>query len=265
MAKKRETKSPIKNLPVRTPGQSIATRIEHLFNDRIMGPMVAVFMAFAVCTQAWIGELCGSFMSPIVATILLAIAVLWFVKTIRKNLPEFRNLKLGLLGERAVGQFLDEKLRPAGYQILHDIPGDGFNVDHVVIGTSGIYTIETKTHSKPAKGGCSITYDGNQIEVNGFKPDRDPVVQAKAQTRWLTEIFEQSTGRKFKIQPVVLYPGWFVESSTRWPEVWVMNEKQFPATITRQKPFIGEADVHLLTYHLKLHVIAKTKEEDAKR
>ncbi len=108
-------------------------------------------------------------------------------------------------------------------------------------------------------------YDGTQIRVDGFTPDRDPVVQAKAQARWLCEILEQSTGRKFKIQPVVLYPGWYVEASAQWPDVWVMNEKQFPATITRQKPFIGEADVHLLTYHLKLHTIAKTKEEDAKR
>jgi hypothetical protein len=263
MTKKRETRSPIKNLPVRQAGQSIRREIEERFDKKLIPPIFAVSVTMATALYAWWLSIVDLPPAPLFMTSLLLASILWLLLSYRKNLPHFKNLNLGLIGERAVGQFLDEKLRPHEYQVLHDIPGDGFNIDHVVIGTSGIYTVETKTNSKPAKGAGSVQYDGKQITVNGFSPDRDPIVQAKAQAHWLSELFEQSTGRKFKIQPVVLYPGWFVEAPSNWPDVWVQNEKQFPATITRQKPFIGAADVHLLTYHLKLYIIAKTKEEDA--
>ena len=43
-----------------------------------------------------------------------------------------------------------EDLRAQGYAVFHDIPGDGFNVDHALIGPAGIFAIETKTRAKPA-------------------------------------------------------------------------------------------------------------------
>jgi hypothetical protein len=59
------------------------------------------------------------------------------------------------------------------------------SLDHILIGEGGIFTLETKTRSKPAQGKPEIHYDGEKISVNGFTPDRDRVVQAKAQAQWL--------------------------------------------------------------------------------
>jgi hypothetical protein len=59
---------------------------------------------------------------------------------------EVRALRLERDGEKDVGQKL-ELLRKKGYEILHDIIGNGFNLDHVLIGPAGIFTVETKTHS----------------------------------------------------------------------------------------------------------------------
>ena len=178
---------------------------------------------------------------------------------------KIKPLRLGQIGEEAVGQFLEEKLRPAGYQVLHDILSDNFNVDHVAIGPAGIYTIETKTHSKPAKGQCFVTYDGEKVKVNGFQPDRDPVTQAKAEAGWLQDLIKASTGKKFKVQPVVLYPGWFITASVEWPEVWVLNEISFVNTVAKFKCQIDDADIHLITYHLKRYVIAREKQAKAVR
>src|SRR5690606_19662819 len=43
-------------------------------------------------------------------------------------------LKLGRDGERAVGQYLDDKLRPLGFFVLHDISAGNWNIDHVIVG-----------------------------------------------------------------------------------------------------------------------------------
>ena len=58
------------------------------------------------------------------------------------------SIKLGRDGERVVAEHL-QQLVGAGWRVFHDIQGDGFNIDHVVIGAGGISAVETKTRSKP--------------------------------------------------------------------------------------------------------------------
>jgi hypothetical protein len=89
-----------------------------------------------------------------------------------------RQLKLGRDGERCVGQFL-ERLRDGGGQVFHDIPGDSFNLDHVVICGYGIYAIETKTFNKPWPK-ATVTVEGDSLRIAGRIPDRNPIEQVTA-------------------------------------------------------------------------------------
>jgi hypothetical protein len=94
---------------------------------------------------------------------------------------------------------------PAHEDIFHDLIGNDFNVDHVLVGPAGIFTVETKTFSKPARGNAKVTFDGENVLVNGFRPDRDPVTQARAQANWLRNLVLESTGRKVVVRSVVLF------------------------------------------------------------
>jgi len=257
----KEQRSPIKNLPVRQPGQSIREHTENAFDSRILPWILAVGFVVVHALQEWAQSIWPARPMPWFYTALATVVALLAFVRIRKTGRRLKAEQLGRVGEEAVGQYLEEKLRHMGCQVLHDIPGDGFNIDHVVIGTTGIYMIETKTHSKPLRGNHRVVYDGKQVTVNGFTPDRDPITQARANANSLRCLIEESTGKRFTIQPVVLYPGWFVDSSADWPDIWVMNEKLFPVTIARQRPQIDDADVHLVTYHLKRYVIGRNKEE----
>ena len=51
----------------------------------------------------------------------------------------------GAAGEEHVGRVLDE-LRSAGWFALHDVDVGRGNIDHVLVGPAGTYTIETKSH-----------------------------------------------------------------------------------------------------------------------
>jgi hypothetical protein len=51
----------------------------------------------------------------------------------------------GAAGEERVGQILDG-LRDSGWYALHDVNLGRGNIDHVLIGPAGIFTIETKSH-----------------------------------------------------------------------------------------------------------------------
>ncbi len=93
-----------------------------------------------------------------------------------------------------------------------------FNLDHVVLSTRGFFVIETKTHSKPKRGRAEVSFTENSVRVAGYTPNRDPVAQVQAESRWLGQLFEKSTGRPaFPIKGVVVYPGWTVQRmSTAW-------------------------------------------------
>lgn len=132
----------------------------------------AMFLAIA-----WIEWWKWYLSSPPQPLVFTAIALITVLITTRKFVVirrRIRQLKLARDGEKAVGQYL-KQLREQGYRVLHDLVGEGFNVDHVLIGPADVFTIETKTISKPAKGKTEVEYDGEQITINGLKPDRDPV------------------------------------------------------------------------------------------
>lgn len=169
-------------------------------------------------------------------------------------------LKQGRDGERFIGQYLEE-LRASRYRVFHDLIGAGFNVDHVLIGPAGVFTIETKTFSKRVGAGVEVTFDGKTIVVDGWEPDRDPVVQAKAQARWLRDILSRSTNRQFEVWPVVLFPGWYVKQgpgSTK--EMWVLNEKAFKKFLANERAVLAPEEISLASEHLTLYVQAKESE-----
>ncbi|MHB9140052.1 MAG: nuclease-related domain-containing protein, partial [Victivallaceae bacterium] len=251
-----KTKSPIKNLPVHMPGQSISARIDSVLDNHVTEPFMMSSILVALAFMEWWRTYFHIRPMPKLYTLMALIGIWWAYRKIRKAKREIDNLNLGLIGERAVGQYLEEALMPLKHQVFHDIPGETFNIDHLVVGPNGVFCIETKTRSKPAAGPCHIQYDGESVKVNGMAPDRDPIIQAKAAARWTHELLESSTGKKFTVQPIVLFPGWFVESNHEQHDVWVLNEKGAPVFIQRTKKQLTSEDVSLISFHLKRYIIS---------
>jgi hypothetical protein len=174
------TRSPIKDPPLRQAGQSLIEERERTLEDQLLPWFLTAVMFLVVAVTEWIQELTGATNSPRLFTFVAAVAVAactWRFVRIR---PRMRQLRQGIAGEKAVGQFL-ERLRQDGYEVFHDVTAEGFNIDHVLVGPAGIFTVETKTWSKPERGDVKVAYDGTRLTANGLEPDRDPVVQAKAQ------------------------------------------------------------------------------------
>ncbi|RZL68707.1 MAG: NERD domain-containing protein [Variovorax sp.] len=192
-----ETKrSPLKDKPLRLPGQSVAEEREDLLENAVLQPMMLAAFMILIALLDWWRDLMQLKPNPVISTIAAVVALGYAASRIYRSRMRLRNLRQALDGERAVGQYL-ERLREAGYHVFHDVVGTGFNIDHVLIGPAGVYTIETKTWSKPVKGGARVVFDGAELKVGGFEPDRSPVVQAKAQAGWMKSMLLESTGRRF--------------------------------------------------------------------
>lgn len=246
------SQSPLKAKPLRLPGESVDKEIDRWINDKALGTLFAAGCFCFVAYFEWYGYLTNAPRRPKLFTALAVAAVIfagWRIWSIRRHV---RRLKQGRDGERVVGQFL-ERLRDGGGHVFHDIPGVGFNLDHVVVSAHGIYAVETKTLSKPWPN-AKIVVDGDSLSVAGRVPDRNPIDQVTAASRWLENELKKSTGKRFFVRGVVVFPGWFVEQRSPRGDVWVLEPKALPAFIDSAPPMISATDVALAAYHLSRYV-----------
>lgn len=247
---KPDKRSPLKERPLRNPGQSVEEQREDLLVDKVLDPLVVAVFLCVLAGLEWWRYYFPQLPNPILYSLMAVVGVGYAAFQIWRAWPRLKALRLARDGEKAVGQFL-ERLREDGYQVFHDLVGNGFNVDHVLIGPTGMFTIETKTFSKRSSRDAKVVFDGERILVDGFEPDRNPVIQAKAQAAWLRELLAESTGRKFAVRPVILFPGWFVEQgkgTTR--ETWVLALKALPGFLAHEPKVLTETDVTLASSHL---------------
>ena len=251
--KKPEKRSPLKAPALRNPGQSLDEEIRRLMVEDFTYYLFMAGVFLIIALMECIHWLSKSPPWPLPYAFIAAAVLVYAGRKAFLIKRKIRNLEQGREGEKAVGQYLD-KLREEGYQIFHDIVAEGFNLDHVLIGPSGVYAIETKTISKPSEGEAVVQYDGDKVTVAGLEPDRDPVAQVKSSTVWLQELIEESTGKKFKVRPVILYPGWFIEKQPKGAEVWVLNPKALPAFLKNENTAMSNEDVYLVSYHLSRYV-----------
>lgn len=151
---------------------------------------------------------------------------------IRENLVARRKYRQGAKGERYAADCLD-RLREFRMYAFHDVPAQGakcaFNLDHVVIGASGVFVVETKTYTKDRKDAegadQKAVFDGKFLTMPGGRKDEAALKQAQANADWLAKELERRLGLKLTIQPLVTPPGWWMVRTGSGP-VWVMNPKE---------------------------------------
>ena len=245
------SKSPLKSAPLHNPGQSLDNEINRLMDDEVSKYALACVFTIVLALLEWWRWYVNQPPKPVIYSLLALIIVPICAYKLSRLRRQLKQLKLGRDGERAVGQYLEE-LRVKGYRILHDIVGNGFNADHVVISPHGIFSIETRTISKPEKGEAKVHVTGDGITLNGLMMDRNPLVQAKAAAAWVADLLKESTGKVFQVRPVVVFPGLYVEG--KHPEVWVLNPKALPTYIENVGVVLNPEDVQLATYHMARYI-----------
>lgn len=248
-------KSPLKDKPLRNPGDSVQTELDNFLFDKVLFYHLFTGGMILIAIMDWYRYLTKSTINPWLFTSVATCSLLFTIYKKYKAIPTIKSLRLGRDGERVVGQYL-ETLRALGAKVFHDIQCGDFNLDHVVIAPSGIYVIETKTYSKPDKGEPTITFDGERVSLREKGSYDAPVIQVKSGASWLKELLKNSTGKTFSIRPVLVFPGWFVQPTVeaKQSDVWVLNPKALPTFISNSNKTLSSEDVSLVAYHLSRYV-----------
>ncbi|HEY5588210.1 MAG TPA: nuclease-related domain-containing protein, partial [Candidatus Paceibacterota bacterium] len=190
--------SPLKKDSLRHAGQSLDEKINQVLEESIFTPMVIVFILWAVVIVSWISLYFNIPYTPWTLTIVALIFTIFYGIKIPSAVKNIRNMQLGRKGECIVAESLLE-LKTMGYMIYNDIIGGSFNVDHIIVGPAGVFTIETKTYRKRIGANSQISYDGDKIKIDGATYDKDPIRQARGQKYWLEGYIKDNTKMVIKV------------------------------------------------------------------
>jgi hypothetical protein len=213
-------RSPLKRRKVgHLPGQQLLSRISHHDEETLTSlnlmvvALPAMFMVWATMRIDWDQVRWGSL--EWVFAFGAALMFLWGAHGYVRHYRRRNQAKDGWIAEQVTGIQLN-RLVSRDCLVLHDLPGDGFNIDHVVIAPRGVYAIETKSYRKPRNASernddpsHRVTYDGNALRFPDFLTKR-PIEQASRQAEWLRRLLRSEHGLDVPVIAAVALPGWFV-------------------------------------------------------
>ena len=226
----------------RLPGQSLRERLNEKLDNVLCSSVIVVIAGFmylyieCMHVYAKLKPSVGVGVFVFIATLVFAV---WSFYRNRRCVLDIRQ---GERGERIVALALQRDLAPLGYVAFHDIQlrkdGRSFNIDHLVIGSNGIFAIETKNYSKPRKGNAKVHYDGKKVLWNG-SCRKNEAEQAMATARAAKKLIDDSTGLRVFVTPVLCAVGWFATSSDLYGNpVLLCMEKTLKSVIPKVQPRI---------------------------
>ena len=241
---RKKDRPPEKFKLLRSPGETQRRRVqkadENLFSYFYGGAFVPLVIASLVLLLAIRLPKRLVPVGAAVAAILFLVSTVCAVIVLLRFLNRRRNDLLGYLGERAVAEHL-EQLKSEGYRIFHDVPCEGrkknFNIDHVVVGKTGVTAIEVKTRrKKKGRAGFEehvVTYDGQRL-IWPWGEDRCGIDQLIAESDWLRKFIHSRTGLHVDPKPILALPGWWVTERVVG-SFRVANHKVLPAIVSDWK------------------------------
>lgn len=225
----------------RSPGQTLMRRLDQI-NQKIGIILlyllsVPLFIYAAYISQLYFGQKEISAIGIIIIAILCITIMAYFLYNLLTFIREKRMIRAAYDSQVAVAQELNQLMRD-GYHVYHNVPGDNFDIDHVIVGHTGVFAVETKTRAKPKTASrmqnATVTYDGRALYFSKGD-DWKTIDLAKHQASWLSTWIQQSVGEPVAVRAVVVLPGWYVKRISA-DGIPVINPQQFSSLFTYIKP-----------------------------
>lgn len=218
-------------------GTSTQSRLQVLESKMTDSFIVEAGLACVIAVGFLLGRQAGSFWPhPIWMSIFALCGIAGFKSACRLAAlkKERASLWLSFNGERVVGEELNG-LTAHGYHVFHDLPlSETWNIDHIIVGPSGIYAVETKVEGIPERGfergRNEVIYDGKGLRFPNHY-DAKRLAQAKAQAERLEKSLSSSVGMLIDVKPVLTVPGWSIRYESSEQSKLVMSTKMLRSSI----------------------------------
>lgn len=222
-------------------GQSLREKSERLFDDRFFPYLLLITFAFwIVCLVEWTQKIAGAHPDPRFWMLMSILLTIYGGSRVYRLYPKLGRLHFGGRRQQNIAEILD-RIRAKGFVALHAVSHNGFNVDHIVVGPSGLYAIETKTRT----GSGTIEYRGDQeLLLNGRINDSPAVRQARTSAQAAHLHLKERLHECYWVNPLLVFTGeWRVQQSSRDFAIDVIMEDQLEDYFDRQQSELTSAEI----------------------
>jgi hypothetical protein len=167
-------------------------------------------------------------------SVAILVAGLAFAGRRRGLARRYRHATQGAAGELETANML--ALLPASFTVVNDLAFPGFNVDHVVVGATGVWAVETKSHPG------FVEEHADSVWLNGRPMYRDPRRQARGGAAAIAELLERETGVRYWIEALVCFPQATVTANGHPAEACVVGGGQLLARLRLAPARLGPAE-----------------------
>lgn len=159
----------------------------------------------------------------------------------RKDITKNNNTwGIGSEAESIVGKSLSQLTQE--YKVIEDLNTGHGNIDYIVIGPTGILTIEVKA----TKG--SISYSNEQLCINGSPLERDYLGQAEAERYWVFRELNQHFSRQYNVTGLLEFPYSHINKSTiKGPvreNIWIGEGSFHHYLIKNSRNYLSQEEIN---------------------
>lgn len=205
-------------------------------NGTVMS-LIPVFVCFvllgAFSVSVFLCKYTVLFLTGLLAS-LVFLVVFW-----RNGIQRIESYFVGAKGEEKVA--FELRNLPDDYHIFHDYVAGRYHVDHVVVGPTGIYAIETKNWRAPV-----TVEDGYVLYGEQKLPSTNPLRQAKAQRAAVAKVLKEKNLNS-EVMPVLCFASnTFVEKKANVDQVDIMNLSEIVEWISKKEQIFTSIEVERL-------------------
>jgi hypothetical protein len=228
---------------------SIRHEIDVLAREQQLPILLITFAFWMVCGVEWIQRLAGQTPDPRFWTFLSLLVTLYSgfqVFRLRSKLP--RSVRANSGGREVAG--ILQSIRSKGFVAFHDLPGADRKIDHVVVGPSGIYAIETKARS----GSGLIDYrSDDELVFAGRIRDGGPLRHARGSaTSVQSRLNAQSSPDCYTVKPLLVFLGnWEIQDGKGNFDVDVTTAHGLVEYFDKQKPELSTEEISEISSYLQ--------------
>lgn len=175
----------------------------------------------------------------IIGLVIFSLLLLLFVGLRLLRTVAVRNMMRLVHESRLATRRVLDPLLKEKYRVFHDVVGDQFSIDHLVVGPKGVFAIQT--HAKPVAANkqrpddCIVTYNGREL----FFPkgsDHAVVENAQLNAEKLSQWLSGKTEEPVAVRAIISLPGWTVRRTSS-EGIPIINPKQFASLFEHIQPW----------------------------
>ncbi len=187
---------------------------------------------------------------PIVVLGLFIASLIFVMFQLADYKDHFRFLRLGKKGEAKISNVIKDYCEQTGSTTYKNVSVGKQDIDYVIASQSGVTLVNVCDWRTPSNNEALIDYDNEQILLNGYRPDANPIDPLKEVKQWLENKLYANLSKPIEVSCLVVFPDWFVRSPSEDVVVRVVNPREVGNILKQPSIGLTDNDKCLLNYHL---------------